>query len=124
MGLSEYISKKRVLILKSKTKKGAISELVRAVVKDLPGITREQLLRSVWEREALLTTRIAPAIAIPHARIAGLKRTIVAVGKSHAGVLYGRHKSDLVHLFFLIVGGESTHLKALGTVASMLQSPD
>ncbi len=123
MSLDSYIAKHRVRILKSKTRKGALSELVRAATRDLPGVSHATLLRAVWEREALLTTRIAPEIAIPHARIEGVEKTLIVVGKSHDGVLYDRLDGSRVFLFFLIVGGAHSHLKALGAVASLLQDP-
>ncbi len=121
MSLAAFISKRRVLILKSKGKKGAIAELIRAICKENPHYRQEQLLAAVWERENLFSTRIAPGIAIPHAQIPGMQESVIAVGKSRQGISYNARSDGNVHLVFLIVGGERTHLKALAAVAALLQ---
>lgn len=125
MGLANYItSRDLVLILKSRTKKGALAELTRAVARHLPDIPYENILSAVWDREKLLTTKTAPGIAIPHARIPGMDATTIAVGKSAAGIEYDTKGNSKVHLVILIVGGENTYLKALSDVASHFQNPD
>jgi diadenylate cyclase len=124
MSIAEYIDRKRVLVLKSKTRKGAISELVRAIVRDDRRLQAAPILDALWKREALLSTRIAPGIAIPHAQIPGMEGTIIAVGKSVNGISYDARDDSDVHLVFLIISGERSHLKALGTVAALLQNRD
>jgi DNA integrity scanning protein DisA with diadenylate cyclase activity/mannitol/fructose-specific phosphotransferase system IIA component (Ntr-type) len=125
MGMANYItSRDLVLMLKSRTKKGALAELTRAVARRLPGIPYESILAAVWEREKILTTKTAPGIAIPHARIPGLDYTTIAFGKSAAGIDYDTKENGKVHLVILIVGGEGAYLKALGEVASHLQNTE
>ena len=121
MSLAAFVTRRRVLILKSKTKKGAISELIRAICKDVPDRRKDEILAAVLDRENLFSTRIAPGIAIPHAQIPGMQDSVIAVGKSIPGISYNASTDGNVHLIFLIVGGESTHLKALAAVAALLQ---
>jgi len=122
MSVAEYISRKRVVLLKSKTRKGAFSELVRAILRDYKGLKREEVLNALLDREALFSTRIAPGIAIPHAQIPRMQQTLIAVGKSQDGIVYDARSDEKVHLVFLIVGGTRNHLKALGAVAALLQN--
>ncbi len=122
MSVAEYIDRKRVLLLKSKTKKGAFSELTRSILRGYEGLKREEIINALLDREALFSTRIAPGIAIPHAQIPRMQRTLIAVGKSVDGIVYDARSDDKVHLVFLIVGGRRNHLKALGAVAALLQN--
>jgi diadenylate cyclase len=122
VSIAEYISRKRTILLKSKTKKGAFSELVRVLIQDQRNLKRDAVLTALWEREALFSTRIAPGIAIPHAQIPGMQKTLIAVGKSVEGISYDARSDEKVHLVFLIIGGPRTHLKALGAVAALLQN--
>ncbi len=122
MSIAEYINRKRVVLLKSKTKKGAFSELLRPILRDDKSLSHEEVLSALLEREALFSTRIAPGIAIPHAQIPRMKQTLIAVGKSINGITYDARSEDRVHLVFLIVGGTRNHLRALGAVAALLQN--
>lgn len=124
MNITEYISRKRVVLIKSKTKKGAFSELVRALNRDQRDLKPDAVLAALWEREALFSTRIAPGIACPHAQIPGMQETLITVGKSVEGITYDARSDGKVHLVFLIIGGTRTHLKALGAVAALLQNRD
>ena len=123
MQLNDYLTRNRVVILKRKTRRGAFAELVRVLVRDVDGVDRDTLLRALGEREDMLTTRIAPGIAIPHARIEGLDRCLIAVGMSREGIQYDRMEGGLVRLVFMIVSGSADHLKALGLVAALLRQP-
>ncbi|MFU8780719.1 MAG: PTS sugar transporter subunit IIA [Kiritimatiellia bacterium] len=122
MSIAEYINRKRVVLLKSKTKKGAFSELLRLILREEKSLARDEVLTALLEREALFSTRIAPGIAIPHAQIPRMKQTLIAVGKSIHGITYDARSEDKVHLVFLIVGGTRNHLRALGAVAALLQN--
>ncbi len=122
MSIAEYISPKRIVLLKSKTKKGAFSELVRVILREDRSLDREEVTGALLEREALFSTRIAPGIAIPHAQIPRMQQTLIAVGKSTEGITYDARSDGKVHLVFMIVGGTRNHLKALGAVAALLQN--
>ncbi len=124
MRIADYISRKQVVLLKSKTKKGALPELVRHLQRAERDLPYDPVLAALWEREALFSTRIAPGIAIPHAQIPGMRKTLIAVGKSVDGITYDAHAGGKVHLLFMIVGDPHTHLKALGAVAALLQNRD
>jgi len=124
MQLDNYLTRNRVVFLKRKTRRGVFSELARVLERDMGSVDRDTLLRALGEREDMLTTRIAPGIAIPHARIEGLDHCLIAVGMSREGILYDRMDGGHVHLVFMIVSGSSDHLKALGLVAALLRQPD
>lgn len=124
MSISRYIDRSRVMFLRNKTKKGALSELCGVMAKHVPGVGKNAILSAVLEREELLTTKIAPGIAIPHARIPGMEKTLIAVGKSAGGVTYDAKDDSKVRLIFMIIGDDNTHLRALGEVAGLFQDPD
>lgn len=66
----------------------AIRSLVRLIVRhhDLPDET--ELFNAVLMRERASTTMIGHEMALPHARVAGLKRPYIAVGVFPRGVLF------------------------------------
>ncbi len=123
MGFSDYLKQEQILFFHQTSKIDAIGKLSEAVSVQLPGYTKEEIIKAVWEREELLTTRIAPGIAIPHATFPGMKTTHIAVGISSEGILYDAKEDGTVHLLILLVGDEQTHLKALSEVATRLQVP-
>lgn len=123
MKLSDLLDKQVILPnLRSKDKKGALEEMVRALnkagkVKD-PGTVLNLLL----EREALDTTAFGQGIAFPHARIDGLTGPVAVLGISKRGVDFKAKDGHPVYLFFLfLTPTEETelHLQILSESASI-----
>lgn len=121
--LSLYLSRERVLLLRSRKKEGAIRELVASVCRTVPGMERRTLLEAIWERERTVSSWISPGIAIPHARLPDLEGFIVAVGRSWKGISYDSSDGSLVNLLILILGDEREHdryILLLAEIARML----
>jgi mannitol/fructose-specific phosphotransferase system IIA component (Ntr-type) len=118
---SDYFSINRTRLLKSRTRDEAFKELISLVDAEAHGIDRNQIFNLVQEREATISTRLLPEIAIPHALIPGFKSTQAAVGFSPDGIDYDTTK---VRLIILIVGDGIEHLKVLALVAERLNDPE
>jgi mannitol/fructose-specific phosphotransferase system IIA component (Ntr-type) len=58
---------------------------------------------AVWAREDAVATGIGHGVALPHARIAGLKEPVVVVGLSEAGVDFDAPDGQPAHVIFLIL---------------------
>jgi fructose-specific phosphotransferase system IIA component len=112
------------LNLISKTKKGVMEELVDLISTSGLIKNKKALLKALLEREALGTTGIGNGVAIPHAREVGVKRLVVAFGRSKEGVDFGALDGEKTYLFFILAtprGEIGTHLKILAKIAHLLK---
>jgi len=122
--LSDSLSPVRVNFLHSRTKEEALEELVNAVCEDEPSLRPHEVLEAIWKREKIISSWIASGVAIPHARLPGLGRFILAVGRSREGIAYDSGDAKPVHLLFLILGDEGQpdqHILLLAEIARLLK---
>ncbi len=123
MTLRDYITPERCVFLDTTDKRAALDALADLAARDLPGIDSRTVLASVLDREKAMSTRIAPGLAMPHARLPGLDNTLAAVLVSAQGIQYDPSEEGSVHAIVMIVGGDSGHLQALAAVADTFQDP-
>ena len=88
--------------LKASTPREAIGEMVLPAAQGL-GLDPLTLEAAVWQREQALSTGIGKGIAIPHARIDGLRHSVVVVGISQQGIDFDAPDDKLAHILFLIL---------------------
>jgi len=84
------------------TRRDAIAELVAMAVAQVD-LNAEAIEAAAWSREQLLATGIGHGVAIPHARIEGLKEPIVAVGLSDGGIEFDAPDGQPAHIVFLLL---------------------
>ena len=80
----------------------------------------EPLFERLWEREQLGSTAIGRGIAIPHCKLDGLARVVVAVGLAPRGVDFGAADGQPVRLFFVVVSpsrSPAEHLQSLAAIS-------
>jgi PTS system nitrogen regulatory IIA component len=109
-----------VLDLESSQKAGVLAEMARALAAAEEGISAEDLLRVLEEREALQSTGIGEGVAIPHGKLPGLHRLIASFARSREGVDFDSIDGQTTQLFFLLVVPEHSggqHLKALARIS-------
>ncbi|HUT56601.1 MAG TPA: PTS sugar transporter subunit IIA [Phycisphaerae bacterium] len=127
MKLSEYLTPDRVAILSGRTKAEALSEMVGLVAAAGPGVDRESLEAAVRHRESLMSTGIGHGLAIPHVRMAGLKRAYMAVGVSREGIAdYDSLDGKPVRIIVLIAAPQGQHelyIRLLAQVTENLKDP-
>ena len=102
-----------------------LSRLVE--VGELEGGKLEPILQAILEREALGSTAIGRGVAVPHARVGELDRTVMALGLSDTGVEFNALDGEAVHEIFLVVGpveGADEYLGALQAIGRLIQSQD
>jgi fructose-specific phosphotransferase system IIA component len=126
--LSELLSVERIRIpLKAQTKDELLSELV-GVCADANGIDdRQDVLRAVREREAVLSTGIGHGVAIPHGKSAAVSGLRMAAGRAAEPVEFDALDGQPVSLFFLLVGPESAagpHIKALSRISRLVRKDE
>ena len=82
---------------------------------------------AVLERESHIGTGLGSGVAIPHARVKGLKETLVVFGRSREGVDFDCPDNVPSHLIFLMLVPEdqgARHLQLLAELARLFQKSD
>lgn len=77
------------------------------------------------EREGLGSTAIGRGVAIPHCKLAGLERVLLAVGVTQQPVEYGAVDGQPVRLFFLVVSPSTSpaeHLQCLAAISRWVKA--
>lgn len=108
-------------------KQGAIYELA-----DLLGSAGrlsdvEGFKSAVWRREQTRTTGIGHGIAIPHGKVDGCDRLVMAVGLCRPAIDFGAIDGMPVELIFALASPldqTGPHIQALATISRMLTDPD
>jgi len=110
--------------LKSRTKAEVLDELVAPVAR-LAGVSREELVKVLLERERLGSTGIGGGIGIPHGKLKHLDQLIIGLGLSRKGVDFESLDGAPTRIFFLLVTPENStglHLKMLARISRVLKN--
>ena len=108
------------------TRNEAIAEIVEALA-SASAIARKsvaQVTKAVLAREAQATTGIGKGVALPHAKLKGIKKPIAAIGRSSKGIDFSALDSKLVYSVILLLSspnGPDEHLRAMETVFKHVQ---
>jgi len=81
---------------------------------------------AVWKREEALSTGLGNGVALPHARIDGLRGPLVAVGISEPGVDFDAPDGKLANVIFLILTPGSdpgAQLEIASEIAGFFRNP-
>jgi mannitol/fructose-specific phosphotransferase system IIA component (Ntr-type) len=117
--LKDHLDASRVRDLTGRTKDEVLAEMVEVVATSDAVGDAEALLRAVREREALLSTGIGLGIAIPHARIATVRRFVVGVGRHPTGIEFGAIDGRPVNIVVLIAGPQDAQKPYLELLAQL-----
>lgn len=124
MTLFDLLTPERIRIpLKGRTKDDLLRELVDVVAAG-NGADREEMLRAVREREAVLSTGIGHGVAIPHGKSSALSELRLAAGTASEAVDFDALDGEPVRLLFLLVGPETAagaHIKALSRISRLVR---
>ena len=128
MHLTEFISPDCVLPeLEASNKSDVLKELTHLLFeqKKLKGMG--PALDQIMARETTESTGIGHGIAVPHARVAGLKNLACAVGRVSEGLDFLAVDRKPVHLVFLIcypTTQQTTYLSFIATLAKLLRDEE
>lgn len=127
MNIMEFLNPQAVSCeVTSSTKEEVIRELVALLVKSgaIKDKDAARLVQILLEREALGSTGIGQAVAIPHGKTNLVKSLVSAFGVARTGVAFDSLDGEPVKLFFLLVAPEDSagpHLKALARISRLLK---
>ena len=118
----DYVSSSAVIChSNASSSEKVIDELVKLVCNRNPPLDRAAVRESVYAREALFPTVIAPGLAMPHARINNLDKLVVALATSREGVTFGSGSdSELVKVVVLVLSpadDPGLHLQVVSALA-------
>lgn len=119
----EFIATERIgCQVDAASKKRVLETVGRLLATADPELTQESVFDRLLERERLGSTGLGRGVALPHARMAGVRRPLGAFLKLESGVDYDAIDGAPVDLVFgLLVPEEATqeHLDLLGFLASV-----
>jgi len=110
--------------LKAHDKIQVIAELASKISESQHPLKAEEITSVLMSREGLGSTGIQDGIAIPHAKIKGLEKVIVACGRSSKGINFDAPDQKPTHLFFVLLAPEQSaamHLKILARLSRLLK---
>jgi len=88
------------------------------------GLNRDRVLEAIEEREALGSTGFGRRVAIPHARLSGLRRPVAAFLRLNSPVDFEAADGMPVDLVFGLLSPEqagASHLHALAAISRMMR---
>jgi nitrogen PTS system EIIA component len=112
-----------VPFLKSKTKKQVLEDLAARAAK-LQGLPARDLYDALLQRERLGSTGVGRGIAIPHCRLAGVKKLLCLFARLETPVPFDSADGEPVDLVFLLLAPEDAgadHLKALARLSRLMR---
>ena len=112
------------LDLKEKEKTKLIAELVDLVAKSSRIKDGKVLFKAILEREKLGSTGIGNGVAIPHAKIKGIKKPLLILGRSPEGVDFDSLDGENTYLFFMLISPQEEvglHLKILARISHLVK---
>jgi len=113
--------------LKASSKEEVLREFAVLINKERPELTADIIESALSEREHIDSTGIEKGVAIPHAKVNGIEKMIIAVGISHVGIDFHSHDNNPATLFFILLAPKSAfgeHIKVLARLSKMVSSED
>lgn len=89
------------------------------------GVDVQRLVDALLARERQCSTGVGDGVAIPHARVAGLRGLVAGFGRSRAGIDFKALDSKPTTLFFVLLAPEGVpglHLNALARISRLFKS--
>ena len=112
-----------ILPLRADTKKKALEELCRLSA-PIARLDNSQISRAIFERERIGSTGIGFGVAVPHACLENLDKTVCAFARLAAPVEYDAIDGERVDLLFFLLSGarpNGAHLRTLAKAARTLR---
>ncbi len=127
MKISNFVKKKAIFLdLKNTDKESVLFELLSNLIKAelIKKHHKKKILEKLLEREKLGSTAIGQNFAIPHAKIEGLERLLLCIGRHKQGVEFDSLDGEPVNIIFLLLiptNEIGIYLKLLAKIAKILR---
>jgi mannitol/fructose-specific phosphotransferase system IIA component (Ntr-type) len=112
--------------LQSKTRDDAINELVESLANAgaIAKKSTKDVVKAVLAREGQATTGIGKGVALPHAKLKGIKKAIATIGRSSDGLDFSALDYKPVYSVILLLSSPDKpdeHLQAMETIFKHVQ---
>lgn len=114
-----------VAALKAAIRDEAIAELCVCAAAQEPSHSTQKLVEAVMKRERQMSTAVGEGLAVPHGRIAGLAKPMIAFGRSAAGLDWNAADGTPARLIYLVLTpaeDPDTQLHILRNIALTMNS--
>jgi PTS system nitrogen regulatory IIA component len=127
MALSDLIPNGGVAVeLGASSRKQAL-QAMSDIAADLTGLNARDIFDAVLQRERLGSTGVGQGVAIPHARLAGVKEVVGVFARLRTPVDFESIDGRPADLIFMLIAPDDAgaeHLKALARVSRLLRRED
>jgi PTS system nitrogen regulatory IIA component len=124
MHLGDLISPESVVpALKARTKKQLLQDLSARAAR-LTGLNERYIFDALLQRERLGSTGLGQGLAVPHAKLPGLKRIVCLFARLAEPIDFEAVDGAGVDLVFVLLapeGAGADHLKALARISRLLR---
>ncbi len=124
MKLNEFIKKKSICIDTDFDSKKTLFKEIGKIIENETNINSLKIIEKLNEREMLGSTGVGEGVAIPHAKVDGLIKTIVLFFRLKAPVDFSASDKKKVDIIFTIIAPEdsqSEHLLILSSISNFLK---
>lgn len=110
MDIKSIIPMSRIRLLACGTKNQAIEELIDSLLAEEELPPREKIVERILYREKLMSTGIGLGVAVPHARMPGIKSLTASIGLCPGGIKdYDSIDDKPIRMVILVLAGEKQH---------------
>ena len=128
MLISEILKPSLVKIdVEAGTKEELFEEMVQLFVSQKLIRDRDTAVMALLEREAKMSTGIAPGFALPHGKLSGVKNVVMALGITRQGIDFDSLDNEPVYVvitLFSELGNPGPHIEALAEISRLLNIPN
>jgi len=124
MDLSDLIEASAILPALKANSKRQLLQVLSEKAAGITGLTEREIFDTILQRERLGSTGVGNGIAIPHGKLAGVKRITGVFARLDTPVDFEALDDLPVDLVFLLLapeGAGADHLKALSRIARVLR---
>lgn len=120
MKLATLFREENILIhMQCGTMEDAARQLLQTLSADLGALDLEKVLQRLMQVEMALPVSLGYGVRMPHARLAGLDRLLLAMGTSQEGIPTQTNQDERANLIFLILAPKTQSTELLQTMASL-----
>ncbi len=124
--LRQHLSAKTFVPGLQAPNKLAVIHALSQVAEAACGLDHARLTEQVWNRELMMSTALPHGLAVPHARVVGLERPVVAVGILPDGVDWDAPDGQATRLALMVLtptDARETQLELLADIARTYAKP-
>ena len=122
VSIKDFLSIDHVMILSAVRKDEVLMAMIDRLAETKAIQNKEKVVEGIFQREKLMSTGIGLGIGIPHVRMEGIDRLLMAVGLTKNPIEdYESLDGQPVRLLFMILAGANQHALHIKTMAAISQ---